>query len=84
MMNTEQLLSNLIQLPLPERAAMLGVLESSVDAEYDRLAEQSLREDILFVEQRLAEFDAGELDSLPWEEVRERVFQQRSRRKCGD
>lgn len=35
---------------------------------------QSFRDDILLVEQRLAEFDAGETESLPWDEVRLRVF----------
>ena len=77
MMKTEQLLSRLTKLPLHERVAALNALKSNVDSEYDQLAERSLREDILFVEKRLAEFDAGEIDSLPWEEVRERVFGQK-------
>jgi putative addiction module component (TIGR02574 family) len=74
MLNTEQILTTLQQLPLPERVSVLDALNSSVEAEYDQLAEQSLRDDILLVEQRLAEFDAGEIDSLPWNEVRLRVF----------
>lgn len=74
MMNADQLLSTLTQLPLHERVVVLNALKTSVDAEYDQLAEQSLRDDILLVEQRLAEFDAGQLESMPWEEVRRRVF----------
>ena len=74
MLKTEQILTTLQQLPLPERVSVLDALNLSVEAEYDQLAEQSLRDDILLVEQRLAEFDAGETESLPWDEVRLRVF----------
>ena len=77
MMNADQLLARLTKLPLHERAAALSALKSNVDAEYDQLAEQSLRDDILFVEKRLSELDAGEIDSLPFEEVRQRVFANR-------
>ena len=76
MLNTEQILSSLQQLPLVDRASVLAALEDSVADEYDQLAEQSLREDIRIVEQRLAEFDAGTLDSQPWDEVHRRVFGQ--------
>ena len=76
MMNTEQLRTTLEQLPLSERVQMLEALESSVSTEYEQLATQSLREDIRLVEQRLAELDAGQIESLPWDEVRRRVFGQ--------
>ena len=76
MMNTEQLRTTLEQLPLSERVQMLEALESSVSTEYEQLATQSLREDIRLVEQRLAELDAGQIESLPWDEVRRHVFGQ--------
>ena len=74
MMNTDQLRTTLEQLPLSERVQMLEALESSVTTEYEQLATISLREDIRLVEQRLAELDAGQIESLPWDEVRRRVF----------
>ena len=74
MLNAEQILTTLQQLPLQERVSVLNGLESSVEAEYNQLAEQSLRDDILLVEQRLAELDSGQTESLPWDEVRLRVF----------
>jgi Putative addiction module component len=74
MMNTEQILSSLQQLTLVDRASVLAALEDNVADEYDQLVEQSLREDIRIVEQRLAEFDAGTIESQPWDEVRRRVF----------
>ena len=76
MMNTEQLRTTLEQLPLSERVQMLEALESSVTTEYEQLATISLREDIRLVEQRLAELDAGQIESLPWDEVRRHVFGQ--------
>ena len=76
MMNTDQLRTTLEQLPLSERVQMLEALESSVTTEYEQLATISLREDIRLVEQRLAELDAGQIESLPWDEVRRHVFGQ--------
>jgi hypothetical protein len=74
--NTDHKMASLQQRPLVDRASVLVALEDSVADEYDNLAEQSLREDIRIVEQRLAEFDAGTLGSQPWDEVRRRVFGQ--------
>ena len=76
MMNTDQLRTTLEQLPLSERVQMLEALELSVSTEYEQLATISLREDIRLVEQRLAELDAGQIESLPWDEVRRHVFGQ--------
>ncbi len=66
-MSTEQILSSLMELPLVEHAVfVLAALEGGVADEYEQLAEQLVREDIWIVEQRLAESDAGRIESLPW------------------
>jgi hypothetical protein len=75
-MNSDQILASLQQLPLVDRASVLAALKDRVADEYGQLAEQSLREDIRIVEQRLAESDVGTLESQPWDEVRRRVFGQ--------
>lgn len=74
MANTDKIQAALMRLPLPARAMILDELAKSVHAEFDQIADQSLREDIQFVEKRLAEFDASEIDTLPFAELQRRVF----------
>ena len=74
MMDTDLLRNSLTQLPLSERVQLLEELQSSVATEYQQLAEESLRNDIRLVESRLAEIDAGNVETRPWDEVRQRVF----------
>ena len=55
------------QLPDSERAELAGLLIESLDAEVDDDAEAAWAVEI---ERRLADFDAGKVKTIPWEEVR--------------
>ncbi len=74
MPNFEQLHSQLVQLPLGNRLVMLNALEKSVSDEFERLAKQSLDDDIALCEHRLEELDSGKTQTVSWESVRHRVF----------
>ena len=55
------------QLPENERAELAGLLIGSLDPEVDDDAEAAWAAEI---ERRLADFDAGRVKTIPWEEVR--------------
>jgi putative addiction module component (TIGR02574 family) len=58
------------QLPESERAELAGLLIESLDTEIDDDAEVAWAAEI---EKRLADFDAGNVKTIPWEEVRARL-----------
>lgn len=63
--NTEQLRKDALALPLAERAALAEALLSSLDRPDPRIDELWAKE----AEDRLAAFEAGEMEAIPAEEV---------------
>lgn len=57
-------------LPEDDRAALAGLLIESLETERDPDIEESWR---LEIARRIAEIDAGEVETVPWETVRERL-----------
>ncbi len=55
-----------------ERATLMRLLIDTLDAESEEGSEDAWRVD---VEQRIAELDAGAVETVPWEELRARLYQ---------
>jgi putative addiction module component (TIGR02574 family) len=64
-------------LPDRDRATLAGILLESLETEVDPDVEAAWKEEI---ERRLADLDAGRVQSIPWEEVKARLI----RRFGGD
>lgn len=54
-----------------DRAALAGLLIESLEGEPDRDVEAAWAAEI---EKRVAELDAGTVESIPWEQVRQRLL----------
>ena len=54
-----------------DRAALAGVLLESLDSEQDEGVEEAWAAEI---RRRTAELNSGEVETVPWEDVRERLF----------
>ena len=59
-----------------ERAELIGMLLESLEIETEEGVEASWLQEI---ERRVAELDSGAVKSVPWTEVRSRVFESRAR-----
>ncbi len=55
-----------------ERAALIRLLIDTLDGESEEGAEEAWRVEI---ERRIAELDSGEVEAVPWEELRARLYQ---------
>jgi len=58
-----------------DRAELVGMLLESLDIEQEPGVEAAWIEEI---ERRVTELDSGEVESVPWSEVRSRVFASRA------
>jgi putative addiction module component (TIGR02574 family) len=54
-----------------ERAALMRLLIDTLDAESDEGVEDAWRVEI---ERRMADLDSGTVQTVPWEEVRARLY----------
>ncbi len=54
-----------------DRAALAGLLIESLESEPDRDVEAAWGAEI---EKRIAELDAGSVETIPWEQVRQRLI----------
>ena len=59
-------------LPESDRATLAGVLIKSLDGDVDEGVESAWAAE---VERRAAEIDRGEVDLIPWEQVRRELFE---------
>ena len=59
------------ELPDKDRAALAGLLIESLEGEPDADVEAAWAAEI---EKRVAELDAGTVESIPWEQVRQRLL----------
>jgi putative addiction module component (TIGR02574 family) len=54
-----------------ERATLVRLLIEALDAEIEEGVDEAWRAEI---ERRMAELDAGSVETIPWEEVRARLY----------
>jgi putative addiction module component (TIGR02574 family) len=66
-----ELLREASQLPEPDRAELAGRLLESLHGEPDAGAEAAWAEEI---ERRVRQIDSGEVKTIPWEEVRAKLY----------
>jgi putative addiction module component (TIGR02574 family) len=70
--SARQLFEEAMQLDPKERAALMRLLIDSLDADTEEGSEEAWRAE---VERRIAELDAGAVETIPWEELRARLYQ---------
>jgi putative addiction module component (TIGR02574 family) len=70
--SARQLFDEAMQLDPKERATLMRLLIDSLDADTEEGSEEAWRAE---VERRIAELDAGTVDTVPWEELRARLYQ---------
>lgn len=76
----EAVLKQALDLSEAERASIAGALLESLEPETEVGIEEAWR---LEVAARVAQLDAGDVKTVPWEEVRDRLFARLSARRAG-
>ena len=69
--SARELFEEAMRLDPEERATLMRLLVDTLDAESDEGVEDSWRVEI---ERRMAELDAGAVQTVPWEELRARLY----------
>jgi putative addiction module component (TIGR02574 family) len=69
--SARELFAEAMKLAPEERATLMRLLIESVDAESEPGAEDAWRVEI---ERRMAELDSGAVQTIPWEELRARLY----------
>ena len=69
-LESKNLLQDALALPETDRAEIAGVLLQSLEPSPDPEIERAWRVEVA---QRVAEFDSGSVEAIPWEEVRDRL-----------
>jgi putative addiction module component (TIGR02574 family) len=70
--SARQLFEEAMRLDPKERATLLRLLVDALDADTEEDSEEAWRAEI---ERRIAELDAGAVETVPWEELRARLYQ---------
>jgi putative addiction module component (TIGR02574 family) len=70
--SARELFEEAMRLDAKERAALMRLLIDTLDGESEEGAEDAWRAE---VERRIADLDAGAVDTIPWEELRARLYQ---------
>ena len=70
--SARKLFEEAMQLDPKERAALMRLLIDTLDAESEEGSEEAWRVE---VERRIAELDAGAVETVSWEELRARLYQ---------
>jgi putative addiction module component (TIGR02574 family) len=70
--SARKLFEEAMRLDPEERATLVRLLIDALDAKSDEGAEDAWRSE---VERRIAELDAGTVETVPWEELRARLYQ---------
>jgi putative addiction module component (TIGR02574 family) len=73
-------LTEALALSEEERAGIAGALLNSLEPDGDSEIEAAWREEVAT---RVAALDAGEGETIPWEDVRDRLFTRLSERRAG-
>lgn len=69
--SAQELFEEAMRLDPKERAALVRLLIEALDAGTEDGVEDAWRVEI---ERRMAELDAGTVEAIPWEEVRDRLY----------
>jgi putative addiction module component (TIGR02574 family) len=69
--SARELFEEAMTLAPEERAALIRLLIDTLDAESEEGADRAWRFEI---ERRIAELDSGEVETVPWEELRARLY----------
>ena len=75
-----EILKEALELPARDREALAESLFASLDAHLDEDAESAWAAEI---DRRVAELDAGAVSTIPWSEVRRRLFERARHRALG-
>jgi putative addiction module component (TIGR02574 family) len=70
--SARKLFEEAMRLDPKERATLMRLLIDTLAAESEEGSEEAWRAE---VERRIAELDAGAVETIPWEEVRARLYQ---------
>lgn len=70
--SARELFDEAMRLDPKERAALMRLLVDSLDAEAEEGTEEAWRAEI---ERRIAELDSGQVETVPWDELRARLYQ---------
>ncbi len=76
--NLEELFREAAQLPERDRATLAGLLIESLEPAPELQVEAAWSKEI---ERRVAEIDAGTVETIPWEEVRAELFGRQDERQ---
>lgn len=69
--SARKLFEEAMKLDPQERATLVRLLIEALDAEIEEGVDEAWRAEI---ERRMAELDAGSVETIPWEEVRARLY----------
>ena len=69
--SARELFEEAMRLDPEERATLMRLLIENLDAESEEGAEDAWRVEI---ERRMAELDSGSVQTIPWEELRARLY----------
>jgi len=69
--SARELFEEAMRLDAQERATLMRLLIEALDTEVDEGVDAAWRAEI---ERRMAELDAGSVETIPWEEVRARLY----------
>lgn len=78
--NAEAVLKEALSLPEADRATIAGALLESLQPTEEVDVETAWRQEVAA---RVAALDAGEVETIPWEEVRDRLFTRLRERRAG-
>ena len=70
--SARELFEEAMKLDPAERAALMRLLIDTLDAQSDEGAEDAWQAE---VERRVAELDSSSVETVPWEELRARLYQ---------
>jgi putative addiction module component (TIGR02574 family) len=70
--SARELYDEAMRLDPKERATLMRLLIDTLDAEAEEGAEDAWRAEI---ERRIADLDSGAVETVPWEELRARLYQ---------
>ena len=69
--SAQELFDEAMRLEPQERATLMRLLIEALDADTEEGVEDAWRVEI---ERRMAELDAGSVETIPWDEVRARLY----------
>lgn len=74
MPSIEEFKTELPKLPLSEREELARLLNQSISDDHEKLAAQEQAEHLKIVKERIADYEAGNSQMIPFEETMQRVF----------